>query len=111
MLTTGTEYHTQYFDHMNRLHPSLKKEHPLSGISHHTFFDTECILQLFKMVEEYHNNINPFWKIYLDVIDKTQYFCSAAAENETYFTYMYLYHSKKNMYKTIKLGKRSQFRY
>jgi hypothetical protein len=47
------------------------------------------------MVEEYHNNINPFWKIYLDVIDRTQYSGSAAAENETYFTYMYLYHSEK----------------
>lgn len=95
MLTTGTEYHEPYFYHMNLLHPSLKKIHPLSGISHHTFFDTECILQLFKLVEDYHNNNEPFWKIYLNVIDRTHYLGSAAAENETYFTYMYLYHNEK----------------
>jgi hypothetical protein len=93
MLTTGTEYTIPYFEHMNRLHPSLKKVHPLSGISHHTFFDTECILGLFKLVEEYHNDI--FWKIYLNQIDKSEYLKSAAAENETYFTYMCLYHNDK----------------
>jgi len=94
MLTTGTEYHEVYFHHMNRLHPSLKKIHPLSGISHHTFFDTECILELFKLVEDYHGR-QPFWQIYLDVIDKNQYAGSAAAENEVYFTFMYLYHNEK----------------
>jgi hypothetical protein len=79
---------------MNRLHPSLKKIHPLSGISHHTFFDTECVSQLFQLVEEYHNNKKAFWEIYLQVIDKSQYLGSAAAENETYFTYMYVYHTQ-----------------
>jgi len=27
--TTGTEYHKPYFNHMNKLHPSLKKSTPL----------------------------------------------------------------------------------
>lgn len=92
--TTGTEYHHVYFDHMSRLHPSLKKIHPLSGISHHTFFDKNILNEMFELIEKYHNN-KPFWHIYLDEIDRTQYNGSGAAENELFFTYMYLYHQDK----------------
>ena len=54
--TTGTEYYVPYFEHMNRLDPSLKKIHPLSGISHHTFFDTEIVNELINKVENNYNN-------------------------------------------------------
>jgi hypothetical protein len=95
MLTTGTEFHKPYFSHMNRLHPILKKTHPLSGICHHCFFDTECVSQLFTLVEEHHNNKNAFWEIFLQVIDKGGYLGSGASEYEIYFTYMYIYHRDK----------------
>ena len=92
IFTTGTEYHKPYFIHMNRLHYSLKKNHPLSGISHHTFFHTDRVNELIKLVEDYFLNTKPFWQIYLDVIDRNEFMGSGAAENETYFIYMYTYH-------------------
>jgi len=95
MLTTGTEFHEPYFSHMNRLHPTLKKTHPLSGICHHCFFDTECVFQLFRLVEEHHKNKKAFWEIFLQVINKGEYLGSGASEYEIYFTYMYIYHREK----------------
>ena len=92
IFTTGTEYHKPYFVHMNRLHYSLRKHHQLSGISHHTFFHTDRVNDLMKLVEDYFLNEKPFWKIYLDVVDRNEFMGSGAAENETYFTYMYVYH-------------------
>jgi hypothetical protein len=92
ILTTGTEYHIPYFIHMNKLDKSFKKVHQLSGISHHTFFHTDRVNELFKMVENNFSNEKPFWKIYLEKIDMNNFLGSGAAENETYFTYMYLYH-------------------
>ena len=100
--TTGTEYHKPYFEHMNRLDPSLKKIHPLSGISHHTFFDTKIINELMDKVEKNYQNKKKFWEIYLDVIDTKQFNGSAAAENELYFTYMYLYHKEKMFIRQLK---------
>jgi hypothetical protein len=78
---------------MNRLEHSLKKVHPLSGISHHTFFHTDRVNELIKLVENNFSNTNPFWKIYLNMIDRKEFMGSGAAENETYFTYMYLHHN------------------
>ena len=92
IFTTGTEYHIPYFLHMNRLHNSLKKVHPLSGISHHTFFHTDRVNELIKLVEDNFQNQKQFWEIYLDMIDMNEFMGSGAAENELYFTYMYLYH-------------------
>ena len=99
--TTGQEYHEPYFHHMNRLYPYLKKLHPLSGISHHTLFETNRVNEIFKLVESYHNN-KPFWKIYLDEIDKSQYLGSGAAENEIYFTYIYLHYSHEIYIRELK---------
>ena len=93
IFTTGTEYHKPYFLHMNRLEHSLKKVHPLSGISHHTFFHTDRVNELMKLVENNFSNTNPFWKIYLNMVDRNEFMGSGAAENETYFTYMYLHHN------------------
>ena len=96
ILTTGTEYHIPYFEHMNRLHPSLSKLHHLSGISHHTFFDSSLVKLLMEMVEQHHISSNkPFWKIYLDEIAPQHYDYSGAAENEIYFIYVLLYHPEK----------------
>tara|TARA_B110000967_G_scaffold204830_1_gene248110 strand:+ start:2811 stop:3566 length:756 start_codon:yes stop_codon:yes gene_type:complete len=93
--TTGDEYHKPYFVHMNKLDKTLHKAYPLSGISHHTFFDTNIINEFFKKIENNFNNELPFWRIYLNMIDMNEFAGSGSAENETYFTYMYLYHNDK----------------
>lgn len=102
IFTTGTEYHKIYFSHMNKLHFSLGKHHQLSGISHHTFFHTDKVNGLIKLVEDYFSNEKPFWKIYLDVIDRNEFMKSGAAENEIYFTYMYVYHQDEMVIRQLK---------
>lgn len=99
--TTGTEYHKPYFLHMNRLDSSLKKIHPLSGISHHTFFDTEIVNELMNKIEGNFNNEKTFWKLYLDVIDMNEFNGSGAAENELYFTYMLINHPDKMLIRQL----------
>lgn len=102
IFTTGTEHHKPYFLHMNRLHYSLKKTHPLSGISHHGFFHTDRVNELMKMVEDYFTNERPFWKIYLDLVDNDQRMYSGASEYEIYFTYMYLNHPNDIIIRELK---------
>jgi hypothetical protein len=102
IFTTGKEYHIPYFLHMNKLHDSLKKIHPLSGISHHTFFHTDRVNELIKMVEQNFSNEKPFWKIYLENIDMNEFAHSGSAENEIYFTYMYLYHVNDMVIRQLK---------
>ena len=77
---------------MNKLHSSLQKMNPLSGISHHTFFHIDRVNDLMKLVEENFLNKKPFWKIYLDIVDRNEFMGSGASEYETYFTYMYIHH-------------------
>jgi hypothetical protein len=102
ILTIGTEYHKPYFLHMNRLHHSLRKICQMSGISHHTFFHTDRINDMIKMIEDNFSNMNPFWKIYLDVIDMNEFMYSGSAENELYFTYMYIYHPNDIVIRELK---------
>lgn len=109
IMTTGIEYHKVYFSHMNRLHKSLKKLHPLSGISHHTFFHTDRVNELIKMVEANFSNKQPFWQIYLDQVDPKEFMMSGAAENELYFTYMYLYHPNDIVIRQLKWENMSTF--
>ncbi len=101
-LTTGKEFHSPYFRQMNKLDSSLKKIHPLSGISHHSFFITKYIKELMKLVENNYENNYPFWKICLDTIDKESYHRSAFSEYEIYFTYMNLYHEDKIQLRQLK---------
>ena len=92
IFTTGNQYYVPYFLHMNKLHESLKKVHPLSGISHHAFFHTDRVNDLFKMVEHKFSNEKPFWKIFLENIDINEFARSGASEYEIYLTFMNLYH-------------------
>jgi hypothetical protein len=90
--TIGNEYHIPYFNHMNKLHPSLKRTLNCSGISHHMIMSTEYVNELFKLVESYHNNSDPFWKIFLNNIDEKDFLTSGASEYEIYFNYVNIYH-------------------
>ena len=93
ILTTGDEYHKEYFEHMNKLHPSLKKYHHLSGICHHCLFNNDRVNNLIKMVEDYHKK--SFYTIFieqiLELIIKTGEAGSHCSEYEIYFNFMFHY--------------------
>ena len=95
LFNTSDEYHSPYFVHMNKLHPSLKKVSYSSGITHHMIFSTSILNKMFSLVETYHGNIHPFWYIFLDCVDLSlrRVNTSGASEYELYFNYMLLYHS------------------
>lgn len=111
-LTAGYEYHDPYFKHMRRLHPALCK-HPelngISGISHHMFFHTEHINELFDMVEEYHLKTKPFWELMIDMVDSSEYSHSGFSEYEIYFNYMHIFHREDVHIRHLKWENRSRF--
>lgn len=81
----STEYHLNYFDHMNLLHQDLfRVDISKSGICHYMFFETKYIKELFSIVENKHNDI--FYNIFLkNVIDFNG---SGASEYEIYFNFI-----------------------
>lgn len=86
----GSEHHAPYFDHMSRMHPTLRRVHPdLSGISHHMIFDSECLSGLFRLVESY--NEQDFWRAFLRHVPPGHIGLSGASEYEIYFNFMLLY--------------------
>ena len=101
----SSEYHFPYFEHMLRMHPKLIRCANNSGISHHMLFDVKYIKEMFKMIEELHNDI--FYNIFLKCIDTNHYLNSGASEYELYFNYMINFHNdkikiRKLIYKDIK---------
>ena len=109
IFTTGTENHQPYFSHMNRLHPSLKKTHPLSGITHHSFFHTDIVNELMKMVEDRFSNQKSFWQIFLGVVDRNEFMGSGASEYEIYFTFMNLYHPSDIVIRQLNWDNKDRF--
>ena len=90
LFNPATEYHVPYFLHMKRLHPSLIKDHNVSGISHHMLFTTHYVKEMMDMVEQYHSKV--FWKVFLEEVDPNirhgMYNASGASEYEMYFNFM-----------------------
>jgi hypothetical protein len=93
IFTTGPENDLRYYKLMNFLHPTLKKNYPLSGISHHMFFQTDKCYELIKLVEDYHLNNKPFWKMFLEI--KKYNYDTECSEYETYFNFMAFYYPNK----------------
>jgi hypothetical protein len=85
----GDEYHIPYFQHMTKLHPSLKKKVVESGICHHMMFQREKVNHLFRMVEKYHKQ--PFYKSFLKCISKKDILGSGASEYEIYFNFIHIH--------------------
>jgi hypothetical protein len=81
-LTTGTEYNPPYFDHMCRMHPSLRRATNSSGIAHHMLFERRFLEKLFALVNR------PFWRAFFDCIDPSQFDYSGASEYEMYFHFV-----------------------
>ena len=87
LYTTSIEYHTPYFEHMIRLHPSLTRKMNASGIVHHMMFETKYINGLFELVKQTHPSID-FWEAFLKNVDPQHILHSGASEYEMYFNYM-----------------------
>ena len=83
---TGTEYHIPYFDHMNKVHPSLTKNHSSSGICHLMPMKRKIIQSFIHMIEHFHAD-TPAWKVILDCVSPNHYHASGASEYEMLFTY------------------------
>lgn len=87
----GEEYHMPYFEHMQKLHPTLTKMiYDKSGISHHMMFEKVYVRELFDLVEKEHRK--EFWKVFLENVSKDK---SGASEYEIYFNFMLRYHPDK----------------
>ncbi len=83
----GTEYHVPYFIHMVNLHPSFSKVNNMSGICHHLIFQKHILKDLFKLVENFHNN-KKFYQIFLESIEQKEILGSGASEYEIYFNFL-----------------------
>jgi hypothetical protein len=100
------ENHKEYFITMNKLHPSLNKYHPLSGVSHHCLFHNDRINELLQLVENYHDIAKPFWKILVEIVSETiknkpeEY--SVFSEYETYLNFMIYYHKDEIVTRRLK---------
>jgi hypothetical protein len=91
----SAEYHISYFEHMERLCPSLKRIDPKkSGICHHMVFERQYWKEIIDMVETYHNG-KAFYEVFLNSVDVAQATMSGASEFEIYFNYMLQNHSEK----------------
>jgi GR25 family glycosyltransferase involved in LPS biosynthesis len=91
--TLGNEFNLAYFEHINLLIPSLKKQHHKSGISHHMIFNKKILEILFNNIENYHNDV--LWKVFLKKVefdDSNNY--SRASEYELYFNYVLKYYKE-----------------
>jgi hypothetical protein len=94
LFNISNAYHKPYFEHMFKLHNSLEKQiENVSGICHHMIFDTNCIKQLFELVENEYNDV--FWNVFLQSVHIKDYEYSGASEYELYFNYMLKYHRDK----------------
>jgi len=96
----GTEYHIPYFDHMSNLHPMLCKQNIYSGITNHMMFQKNIICELFKLVEEYHNQL--FWIVFLLCMNYDDINGAGASEYEIYFNYLHIFHKDKFIMRELK---------
>lgn len=83
----SAEYHPPYFEHMKKLHPSLYQKFDGSGICHHMLFQKDKLIELFKLVENYHHDT--FYHCFLKYINNHEE--SGASEYEIYFNFIQSY--------------------
>ena len=110
------EYHYQYFIHMKKLHPTLKKVKEISGICDHMMFEKKYLDEMFQLIENYHlpsqdianvtNTPKRFYEIFIEQIDPIEYVLSGingsgASEYEIYFNFMLTYHENDIILKKL----------
>jgi hypothetical protein len=93
IFTTGYQYHIPYFEHMKRMSNTFIKNEEKSGISHHMIFHTPIIKEIFNIVESTHSE--PFWMVFIKMVDEANYQGSGASEYELYFNYIIKKYSEK----------------
>jgi Family of unknown function (DUF6492) len=84
----GSEYHPPYFEHMQRMYPTLQRATSVSGICHHMVVEQTRLQELFALVETVHQK--PFWRVFMDmtVVATPVAVPSGASEYEMYFHYV-----------------------
>lgn len=88
------EYHHEYFQHINKLHPSLKRfDKNMSGICHHMIFEKKYIYELFNLIEKYHDK--NFYNIFLENINISDLNTPLCSEYELYFNYMLIHNNNR----------------
>ena len=107
IFTVGYEYTQNYHIHSQKLHPSIVRATlAYSGVSHHMVLGRSYILEIFKLVEDYHNNKEvgkPFWQIFIECLDsKDGVPYAQCSEYEIYFNYMCIYHPDKILLRELK---------
>lgn len=91
IFTVGHEHTTEYHTHSEKLHPSINRVIlQYSGISHHMIFNRSYLLELFKLVEDYHKK--DFLEVFLEALDKSNMNDIRCSEYEIYFNFMCRYH-------------------
>ena len=85
---------------MKKLHESFEKvDNNKSGICHHMIFEKKYIDELFRLVENKHNDL--FYNIFLKCVEDKYILNSGASEYEIYFNYMLKYHNDKIMIRNL----------
>lgn len=86
----GTENHTPYFRHLERVLPGFKKVFPqYSGISHHMLFQRSVMEELFSEIMKAHNGKEP-WIVFCEMIDMNELYGSCMCiEYELYFNFVF----------------------
>jgi len=105
LFNTGTEFHREYFTHMNKIHPSMKKTHPESGICHHMLFNKDLLSEMFQVLSP----DEPFWITFMKHVNQKE--MSGASEYEMYFTYLVLFHPNKMRIRKLQWKNVSRFGY
>ena len=86
----GNEYHKPYFNHMEKLDPTLIKACNKSGICHHMMFETKYINELITKIEQNHNDT--CYNIFLKLIVDKERTAAGGSEYEIYFNYILINH-------------------
>lgn len=92
IFTVGHEYTVEYHTHSEKLHPSINRViQQYSGVAHHMVFNRNYLLELFKLVEDYHKR--DFLTVFLEVLDRSNMNDIRCSEYEIYFNFMCRYHT------------------
>ena len=111
LINYSDEFWGEYFLFMERLHPSFRKMHEKSGITHHMMFETKYVKEMIEMVEKQNEDLHfrGFYDIFLYKVDRNYILRSGASEYELYFNYMLNYHSDKIILRRLKFINTNHF--
>lgn len=92
--TTGTNDTKEYFEHMAKLLPGLRRvHHATSGIVHHMLFQRPILEDLFQLISMHHAT-EP-WKAMCRCVDLGEIYRSCMSEYEIYFNFVQLRTNQK----------------